>query len=433
MLLSACRDSGYYGFLRLPNEVLTPVLALALAHGIEPDYVRNLIRRRKLPPPGPDAPGWPWPLALRTFGDFEIARDGVPLVSKGKAQKKPLELLKALVAHGGRGVDAAMLTALLWPDAEGDDAKTSFDSNLYRLRKLVDVDGAVQLAEGKLSLNPELVCVDTWAFDAALEAGDVDAALALYRGHFLALDAPVPWALAGPRPAAGEAHPRRPGGRATRYERERRVGPRAVPLRARARGRQPGRGDLPAPHDLPARNGRSGGRAARRTGAAGSCCRSCSPGRRRPRPKPSARRCKSAVSLLSDAGRPGRAAARASVRLPIRGARRQAKSFACQILTQAPRARVRRRARGVAATLRDPSAIRQRRGRQDALRSRDPDRYRRNIMQPLRLILAAARIVAGVALVVLVLKVAPTIASQAVGHAGTYSPAAVAIGAVRTQ
>ncbi len=54
-------------------------------------------------------------------------------------------------------------------------------------------------------------------------------------------------------------------------------------------------------------------------------------------------------------------------------------------------------------------------------------------MQPLRLILAAARIVAGVALVVLVLKIAPTIASQAAGHAGTYSPAVAAMGAVRTQ
>ena len=74
------------------GECLTPVLALALAHGIETDYVRTLIRRRRLPPPGPDAAGWPWPLALRTFGDFEIAREGVPLVSKGKAQKKPLEL-----------------------------------------------------------------------------------------------------------------------------------------------------------------------------------------------------------------------------------------------------------------------------------------------------------------------------------------------------
>jgi len=51
------------------------------------------------------------------------------------------------------------------------------------------------LAEGKLSLNPELVWVDTWAFETALDAGDVDTALALYRGHFLALDAPVPWTL----------------------------------------------------------------------------------------------------------------------------------------------------------------------------------------------------------------------------------------------
>ena len=194
-LFAACRDSSYFGFLKLPAEVLTPLLAQALAHDIEPDYVRALIRRRKLSPPAADVPGWPWPLALRAFGDFSIVRDGVPLVSKGKAQRKPLELVKALVAHGGRSVDATMLTGLVWPDAEGDDAKTSFDSNLYRLRKLLDVDGALQLAEGKLSLNPELVWLDVWAFEAALDAGDVEAALALYRGHFLALDAPVPWTL----------------------------------------------------------------------------------------------------------------------------------------------------------------------------------------------------------------------------------------------
>lgn len=194
-LLADCRESGYFGFLRLPASVLSPVLALALAEGIETDYVRKLIRRRKLPPPPGGTTDWPWPLALRTFGEFAIVRESEPLVSKGKAQKKPLELLKALIAHGGRAVDATMLTSLVWPDAEGDDAKTSFDSNLYRLRKLLDVDGALQLAEGKLSLNPELVSLDTWAFEAALEAGDVATALALYRGPFLALDAPVPWTL----------------------------------------------------------------------------------------------------------------------------------------------------------------------------------------------------------------------------------------------
>ena len=194
-LLAECRESGYYGFLRLPPTMLTPVLTLALTHRVEGEYVRTLIRRRKLPPPGPDVVDWPWPLALRTFGEFSIAREGETLVSKGKAQKKPLELLKALITHGGRGVDATMLTGLVWPDAEGDDAKTSFDSNLYRLRKLLEIDGALTLGEGKLSLNPELVWLDVWSFENALDAGDVDAALALYRGHFLALDAPLPWTL----------------------------------------------------------------------------------------------------------------------------------------------------------------------------------------------------------------------------------------------
>jgi LuxR family maltose regulon positive regulatory protein len=194
-LLAECRESGYYGFLRLPAEVLTPVLALALGQRLEMDYVRKLIGRRKLPPPGPDVADWPWPLALRTFGEFSIVRNGEALVSKGKAQKKPLELLKALVTHGGRGVDASMLTGIVWPDAEGDDAKTSFDSNLYRLRKLLEIDGALLLADGKLSLNAELVWLDVWSFETALDAGNVAAALALYRGHFLALDAPLPWTL----------------------------------------------------------------------------------------------------------------------------------------------------------------------------------------------------------------------------------------------
>jgi DNA-binding SARP family transcriptional activator len=83
----------------------------------------------------------------------------------------------------------------VWPDAEGDDAKTSFDSNLYRLRKMLDVDGVLVLADGKLSLNPDLAWLDVWALEAALDAGRIEEALNLYRGHFLALDAPLPWTL----------------------------------------------------------------------------------------------------------------------------------------------------------------------------------------------------------------------------------------------
>ena len=195
-LLAICRERRYMGFLRQLPELMAPLFALALEHRIETEYTRKLIRDRALAPPSPSIANWPWPLALRTLGEFVVVRDGVPLVSKGKAQKRPLDMLKALVALGGRHVDASMLTAQLWPDAEGDDAKTSFDSGLYRLRKLLAVEGALTLAEGKLSLNSSVVWLDVWAFEHALDTTppDVEAALACYRGHFLGLDAPAPWA-----------------------------------------------------------------------------------------------------------------------------------------------------------------------------------------------------------------------------------------------
>lgn len=195
-LFAACREAKFYGFMRQPPELVARLVALALAHGVEAEYARALARTRKLAPPSPDLADWPWPLAIRTFGAFELKRHGEPVVSRGKAQKKPLELLKALVAHGARRVDAAMLTSLLWPEAEGDDAKTSFDSTLYRLRKLVDVDGAIPLSEGKLSLDAGSVWVDAIALEALLDAepADVERALALARGDFLADEAALPWA-----------------------------------------------------------------------------------------------------------------------------------------------------------------------------------------------------------------------------------------------
>ncbi len=194
-LLATRRATAYFGLMRLPKEVVSPLLAMALDHDIEADYTRGLIARHRLPPPSSDIAQWPWPLALRALGEFTLARDGEVLTSRGKAQKKPLELLKALLALGGRNVDTSMLTGLLWPDAEGDDAKTSFDSTVYRLRKLLAADGVLLLADGKLSLNPALVWCDVWAFEAALDAGRHEAALALYRGHFLALEAASSWVL----------------------------------------------------------------------------------------------------------------------------------------------------------------------------------------------------------------------------------------------
>ena len=54
---------------------------------------------------------------------FELVRDGQPVKFTGKAQQRPLDLLKLLLALGDIDVDSQQLTAALWPDADVAAAK----------------------------------------------------------------------------------------------------------------------------------------------------------------------------------------------------------------------------------------------------------------------------------------------------------------------
>ncbi len=101
-------------------QMLREILSQAVAAGIEPAYVRRFIRQRRLTPPADVSAAWPWPLRLRTLGGFAVEQDGQPTSSGRKSQQKVLDLLKALVANGPRGVSADTLAALLWPESEGD-------------------------------------------------------------------------------------------------------------------------------------------------------------------------------------------------------------------------------------------------------------------------------------------------------------------------
>lgn len=197
--LALGRTHGFVSFHGWRRARMSMLCARALDAGIEVPYVQALIRRRALKPPASD-PGrlehWPWPLKLYTLGRFALVRDGRPLASaSGKGHKKPTELLQTLVALGGRQVAVEHLVALLWPDAEGDAAVNLFKITLHRLRRLLGLDSAIEYTEGRLTLSPRDVWVDTWAFARALAAGDsvdagnrsevVERALTLYRGHFL--------------------------------------------------------------------------------------------------------------------------------------------------------------------------------------------------------------------------------------------------------
>ena len=203
------REYGYAHFLWWRPAAVARVLAHALEAGIEPEYAKSLIKRRSLVPEQPplSIEGWPWPYRVQTFGGFRLLRHEEPIGGgQGKAQKRPLELLKLLIAYGGEQVSESKVTDALWPRIDGDSAHRSFTSALHRLRKLLGEDGAITLHEGRLSLDRRYFWLDTWAFEqlaadleSVQDAHEVDRLverlLALYRGSFMADDDDAAWML----------------------------------------------------------------------------------------------------------------------------------------------------------------------------------------------------------------------------------------------
>jgi LuxR family transcriptional regulator, maltose regulon positive regulatory protein len=162
---SRSADSDY--FFRWMIVGFRRMLAEALRAAIEPDNVRSLIKKFGVSPESTDVEDWPWSIRICALGRFAIVIDDVPLRSHGKAQRRPLDLLKFLVAMGERSVASDSAVAALWPDFDGD-AGHAFESTLHRLRKLLRRDDAILHVDGRLALNPKLVWVDAWALEHQL-------------------------------------------------------------------------------------------------------------------------------------------------------------------------------------------------------------------------------------------------------------------------
>jgi LuxR family transcriptional regulator, maltose regulon positive regulatory protein len=174
----------------------------ALLAGIEVPYIQVFIRKFKVPPPEIEVPNWPWPVRVFTLGAFRIEVDGEPLVFPRKAPKKPLSLLKAIIAFGGKNVPEQKLVDALWADEEEHAAREALAVSLHRLRKLLVHPDAVQLVEGQISLDATVCWIDTWAFARvtpdnanSTKNGITEAVWEIYRGHFLAEEIDAPWAL----------------------------------------------------------------------------------------------------------------------------------------------------------------------------------------------------------------------------------------------
>jgi DNA-binding SARP family transcriptional activator len=146
-----------------------------------------------------------------TLGRFSMAIDDEAPCSKGKAKHRPLGLLKALIALGGREVASSRLCECLWPDSDGDLGGGNLTVTVHRLRDMLHGHDAVLQHDGKLTLNEKFCWVDVWNFERLANdglrrldesaAGDVAemhlrAALGLYAGDFLARESEESWMLA---------------------------------------------------------------------------------------------------------------------------------------------------------------------------------------------------------------------------------------------
>jgi tetratricopeptide (TPR) repeat protein len=164
------RENGYRNIYAWQRPMIAELCVRAVAADIESEYVQTLVRERGLAservPVEVDA--WPWPVKVVTLGRFEVLREGHPIHFTGKAQKKPLALLKALIALGGENVGESRLADLLWPDADGDAAQQALSTTLHRLRQLLGHEAAIRPQAGRLSLDRRTCWVDLWALDHLL-------------------------------------------------------------------------------------------------------------------------------------------------------------------------------------------------------------------------------------------------------------------------
>lgn len=149
------------------------------------------------------------PLAVRVLGRVYLALydDSGERELGGTLTPKQREVLVYLALHP-QGVRREVLNEAVWPDSRPPRPYNSFHNTLSMLRRALSdatdgaLDNVVLNDDGRYQLNPDLVTVDFWHLQHALQAprptgGDallqLHDAIELYKGD-LAEDLLVPWA-----------------------------------------------------------------------------------------------------------------------------------------------------------------------------------------------------------------------------------------------
>ena len=187
--LSLCSNRKRAAPLLWARGMLPPLLALAFESGQHTSTAASLVSQWRLEPPDPATQHWPWPVQVRILGAFVLEVNGKPPARTRKTQRRLLELVKYIAAAGRAGADLHELIQVFWPGADHEVAQGNFRTAMFRLRRLLGDNTAVEVRQARVRFNPLRSWVDTVALEQALNLPDsLDArrrVAALYRGPLL--------------------------------------------------------------------------------------------------------------------------------------------------------------------------------------------------------------------------------------------------------
>ena len=164
------RKCGFINFPWWRRASVAALCAQMLALGVETDFTLKMIRVRRLPPPTcrPVPHSWLLPVQIRVMGEFAIEIDGQLLAAEGKIPKRPLALLKLLIALGGQACKTR-LASTLWPHLSDAAGEQVLKVTLHRLRGLIGRD-CIVCQGGRVSVDENHCRVDLLGFNRSLAA-----------------------------------------------------------------------------------------------------------------------------------------------------------------------------------------------------------------------------------------------------------------------
>ena len=126
-------------------------------------------------------------LELRTLGLLDLR--GPPGTDCAAVQRQPkrLALLAFLTAAAPRRFHRRdVLLAMFWPELDTSHARAALRRSLYFLRQALGDEVIESRGDEEVAAGADAIWCDAVAFDAAIAAGRLEEALALYGGDFLA-------------------------------------------------------------------------------------------------------------------------------------------------------------------------------------------------------------------------------------------------------